>query len=119
MLHDQEPEPDYKVGFKRPPKHAWFKPGESGNPTGKGKERKTPNFANTLEDLLAEVVQVSIDGKPVTMTTKEWMVERLGMKAAKGSVGALNSLLDLYDTEDPRELEPVVIEIPEEVARVR
>jgi Family of unknown function (DUF5681) len=116
MLEDQD-SAGYEVGYKKPPKHRWFQPGQSGNPSGKRKEKKRPSFANTLDDLYAETTQVIIDGKPTTVTAKEWLVERQGLRAAKGSVSALNSLLDLYDTEDPRELESEIFEVTEEEAK--
>ena len=32
----------YTVGYRRPPKHSQFKPGQSGNPSGKLKAKPSP-----------------------------------------------------------------------------
>jgi uncharacterized membrane protein len=46
----------YDVGYCRPPKHAQFKPGQSGNPQGRPKRRKS--FRQMLRDVLNEKVNV-------------------------------------------------------------
>lgn len=35
----EEPDDDYSVGYKKPPKHSRFKPGQTGNPKGRKKGR--------------------------------------------------------------------------------
>jgi len=45
---------DQKVGYKRPPAHARFKPGQSGNPKGRPKRR--PNLRDALFAELAQTV---------------------------------------------------------------
>ena len=42
------------VGYKRPPKHTQFKPGQSGNPRGRGKN--TRNFKTDLVEELREQI---------------------------------------------------------------
>jgi hypothetical protein len=39
---DDEPEPQGRIGYRRPPKHSRFKPGQSGNLKGRPKRRVGP-----------------------------------------------------------------------------
>jgi hypothetical protein len=43
---------DYEVGYKKPPPHTRFKPGESGNPAGRP---KSITFSEAMRTLLAEI----------------------------------------------------------------
>jgi hypothetical protein len=49
---------DYAVGFRHPPLHTRFKPGVSGNPSGRPKDSK--NFKTFLHSILNE--QISLQG---------------------------------------------------------
>ena len=40
MPRDHDQEPDYEVGYGKPPHHTRFKPGVSGNPRGRPKDAK-------------------------------------------------------------------------------
>jgi len=37
-------EPDYEVGYKKPPQHTRFKQGQSGNPRARGAARNLAQF---------------------------------------------------------------------------
>lgn len=57
---------DYEVGYKKPPKHGQFKPGQSGNRSGRGRKNK-PSIG---ELFLAEgnrVRPVLVNGKLVSI----------------------------------------------------
>jgi len=61
--NDADPTKPYAVGNKKPPRHTRFKPGQSGNPSGRPKGRS--NFAAILMDELHKIVPATINGKPV------------------------------------------------------
>src|ERR1700742_2968486 len=52
---DRKPKSD-GVGYKRPPKHTQFRPGQSGNP--KGRPKGTQNLKSDLREELGEIVRV-------------------------------------------------------------
>ena len=60
-----ESESGYEVGPGRPPLHARFKKGQSGNPGG----RSTKSLTALLADALNETVVVTIDGRRRTGDT--------------------------------------------------
>jgi hypothetical protein len=49
---------DYPVGYKKPPRHTQFKPGQSGNPRGRPKQSAT--FADVLTKQLRKKVTVTM-----------------------------------------------------------
>jgi hypothetical protein len=49
-------EPEYRVGYKRPPVHTRFKPGQSGNPSGRSKGSQ--NLQTLFTKILAEEVSL-------------------------------------------------------------
>ncbi len=46
----------YEVGYRKPPKQARFKPGQSGNPRGRPKQ--TRNLGTLIEEALNETVTI-------------------------------------------------------------
>lgn len=58
MAHDDD---DGAVGYKKPPKAHQFKPGQSGNPSGRRKAQ--PTFANDLADELRESITLHEKGR--------------------------------------------------------
>ena len=42
---------DYEIGYKKPPKHTQFKPGQSGNPKGR------PQKPQTIEDAAIQTLK--------------------------------------------------------------
>jgi hypothetical protein len=51
-----------EIGYKKPPQHAQFKPGQSGNPRGRPREKTQDDSSNTLN-----AIQRRIFGTPLTM----------------------------------------------------
>lgn len=86
-------EPEYKVGYGKPPKHTQFKPGQSGNPKGKPKGAK--NIETILKNELYGKVQVTVGGKKKKLTKFEVAMKQMMEKAAKGDLKALGMLLSL------------------------
>ena len=118
MTERSESQSAYETGYCKPPRHTRFKPGESGNPRGRRK-KKPPVFATALGDAFAETVEVTIGGKPKVITRKELIVEQLIAKSLKGNKKAIKRLIKLRNYVDQSgDVEPAVIEITEDEARV-
>ena len=103
MSQDQ---PDYEVGYGKPPKASQFKKGQSGNP--RGRPRKQPkDVAAHMAELLAENRTVRVDGKPVRMSGEELIARRLMEKALKGDPKAFDKVHQLkaqHASEEARRL---------------
>ena len=80
----------FKVGYKRPPMHSRFKPGVSGNPSGR--RNGSPNLKTLFDKILAEEISVR-EGLTVRKVSKaEAVVRGLIVGALKGdqrSIGAV------------------------------
>ena len=87
-MHD-----DYPVGYKRPPRHSQFKPGQSGNP--KGRPRKQKSLATCLKEELYRVVKVTVNGKQRQMPLIEALVNKLVHLAVAGDARARRDLIGL------------------------
>lgn len=85
----------YPVGYKRPPQHTKFKPGQSGNPAGrpKGSENKTP----LLERLLFERVRLDLGGRKRTLSALEVIIYQIRRKVFLGDRAAIRNWLHLTD----------------------
>ena len=59
--HNESDSSDYQVGYRRPPRHTQFKPGQTGNP--KGRPKKSPNFAEIISRHVRKTVPITIDGR--------------------------------------------------------
>ncbi|MEQ7874523.1 DUF5681 domain-containing protein [Sphingomonas sp. ASV193] len=73
---------NYQVGYRRPPLASRFKPGVSGNPSGKRKAQ--PTLSQRLDKILAENVSVTEAGKPKRMTKEEVFLRQLVTRAIGG-----------------------------------
>ena len=83
----------YKIGYKRPPEHTRFKPGQSGNPRGRPRQKK--GFAELLHDRLFRSVSLRENGEKRRMLLAEVIVHDLIHSAAKGDAKARRDLLEL------------------------
>jgi predicted phage terminase large subunit-like protein len=92
MASDKAPS-DYTVGYGKPPEHSRFRKGQSGNPRGKVKGRKS------LKAILAEELSVrmtiGINGKQVTASRQQLMVQTLTARAAAGDTRAAKMVIEL------------------------
>ena len=85
----------YDVGYKRPPLHTRFKPGQSGNPTGRNKGSK--NLKTLFNKILSEEVSLR-EGQGVRKVTKaEALLRGLIVGALKGESRSLGTLFRLAE----------------------
>ena len=73
--NDVDPDKSYAVGNKKTPLHTRFKPGQSGNPSGRPKGRR--NFARTLLKEFYKLAPATINGKPIKMTNDKLFARSL------------------------------------------
>ena len=85
------PENGYPVGYKKPPKNGRFKPGVSGNPSGRPKG--TTNVATVFGRILREKVRVNGPDGPRWMPKLEVALNQLVNKALNGEPKALRELI--------------------------
>jgi Family of unknown function (DUF5681) len=89
---------DYEVGYRKPPKHTRFKPGQSANPAGR--KKGVANFKTDLESTLQLPVQLSEAGKIKRVSTQQAALSRLKQKALSGDGRALDEALTLASELD-------------------
>ncbi len=88
----------YEVGKGRPPKGSRWRPGQSGNPSGRPKGSKSS--ATLAREELSRSVTAMVSGKPQRMSVARIACRRLGEKAMTGDYKALGFLLALADNVD-------------------
>ena len=83
----------YTVGYKRPPRHARFQPGVSGNPSGRRKGSK--NIRTIVEQILREEISLRDGGVTKKITKAEAIVRALVHGAIKGESSSQQNLFRL------------------------
>lgn len=86
------PASEYDVGFKKPPKHTQFQPGQSGNT--KGRPKGSRNFTTVIEQELNAVVSITERGKVKQVRKKEIIAKQVVNKAAAGDLKATGMLFN-------------------------
>jgi hypothetical protein len=89
---------DGPVGYKRPPKSSQFKPGQSGNPTGR--KKNVTNFKTDLIAELNETVPFRENGRERQFTKQRAFVKTLIDLAIKGDIRAINAIVALCRSFD-------------------
>ena len=102
------PAGDYAVGYKKPPQQHQFKPGQSGNPSGRKKKEKT----HILKDVLTERVRkkqtiVEDDGRKRKVPFMQQLARSIVDNAADGSMKALTMLATLLEESVPEVISDV------------
>ena len=106
-------EHEYEVGYGKPPRHSRFKPGRSGNPTGR------PKGAVGCKTILERVVlarhTVIEQGKRQQRTILELILLALRNRAIDGDPKAFSKLHDLLERYGPQDtkLDGAYIFMPE------
>jgi hypothetical protein len=96
-------EPDYDVGYRKPPRHTRFAKGQSGNPRGRPPGAK--NLKTLLSEALNETVIVSENGGRRKVTKRQAIITQLVNRSATADFRAIKILLDIVrDIE--RQTEP-------------
>jgi hypothetical protein len=97
---DTEPAGDYAVGYGKPPRHAGFQKGRSGNPKGRPKGSK--NLATLVNQALDETVMVTEDGRRRRVTKREQVITQLVNKSAAADLRAIKQLTDIVQRVERR-----------------
>lgn len=74
----------YDTGYRKPPVDKRFKPGKSGNPTGRPKGRRNLKFQDDVADELSETIVITEGGRPKRITKQRALIKALFAKAMKG-----------------------------------
>jgi uncharacterized protein DUF5681 len=82
-----------RVGYGLPPKRYQFKPGHSGNPSGRPKGAR--NFRSELLEELAESITLKEAGREVTVSKQRACIKALVAAAIGGNTRACGALLSL------------------------
>jgi hypothetical protein len=93
---------EYKVGYKKPPLHTQFLPGQSGNPGGR--PRRLPTLRSDVEEELAEEIELCLGDQTVTVTKQKAVVKILVSKAVAGNLRATSSLISLIEATGNEEI---------------
>ncbi|EAQ33375.1 hypothetical protein NB311A_08717 [Nitrobacter sp. Nb-311A] len=83
------------VGYRRPPRHSQFKPGQSGNP--KGRPKGTVNLRSDLREELGEHIRVREGERELKVSKQRAMLKALVSKALKGDARAAHIVLTLVE----------------------
>ena len=91
------------VGYKRPPREHQFRPGQSGNPSGRPKGAR--NFKMELREELSELVTVRDGDREIQVSKQRALIKSLVAAAIEGNQRAATTLLAicvrmLADAED-------------------
>ena len=96
------------VGYRRPPRHSQFKPGQSGNP--KGRPKGTANLRTDLREELGERIRVREGERELQISKQRALLKALVAKALKGDARAANVVLTLveklFEPESAKEVLP-------------
>ena len=89
---------EYDIGYGKPPKKCQFKPGQSGNPSGRPKG--AVNFQAELLEELAELTTVQVADRDVTVSKQRACIKALVAAAIRGDMRACGVLLSLCPRPD-------------------
>lgn len=111
---------DYKVGYKMPPKHTQFKPGQSGNKSGRKKGCR--NIKTDLVEELSEIIVVQENGKEKRASKQRIFLKQLCNNAIKGDDKAgrlLAKFMQSYlsSAEDAKDIDDQISMDDEEILK--
>ena len=94
-MSDGANETTYQVGYCRPPVHTRFKPGQSGNPSGRVKGSK--NLKTLFHQILNEQIPLQDGTQTKKVTKAEALMRRLVIGALKGDSRSLMTLMRIAE----------------------
>jgi hypothetical protein len=92
MIDDEDD--DDRVGYGRPPKGSRFKPGQSGNPSGRKRRHRPDEEKNPLRAFLLEEQTVKMAGKKVKMAAIKVIAKSIVNKAMAGDYRSQKLILE-------------------------
>jgi hypothetical protein len=94
-------EPDYPVGYGKPPVHSRFRPGPDAR-RHKGRRKGAKNATTSIIAMMHSPTSVRTpDGSVATISTAEAMLRKLREMSLTGDMKALAKALDLYSKALP------------------
>jgi Family of unknown function (DUF5681) len=84
----------YSVGYRRPPLHSRFKPGQLGNP--KGRPKQSRNLRTIVRQVFDEQMPIREGGRLRRMPAIEALLRTWLMRALKGDLKSMSSLMVLF-----------------------
>jgi hypothetical protein len=103
---------DYEVGYGRPPSSGRFRPGVTGNPKGRPKQRPTP-FAEIIENTLNDPIEYRERGRTKVATYRELSLKVLVDRAVNGDLEAAELALKILARAErygDAGLDPILVE---------
>lgn len=95
---DEKNKSDYAVGYKKPPRHTQFKPGESGN--RKGRPKQTATFREALSKQLCKKVTVTMGNRVQKIPMLEAIAIKHVSKAVSGDPKSTAIVLDSLRSDE-------------------
>jgi hypothetical protein len=95
---------DYEIGYRKPPAHTQYKPGQSGNPAGRPrgarKQLASPSpHAEHLKTLILEeayrTIRINDENGEISISMAQAIIRSLAVNAARGSPRAQRLFTDL------------------------
>lgn len=93
-MSDKEDDREYEVGYKKPPKHSQFKPGQPGNRKGRGKGTK--NLKTDLLEEFGEVIRIREGDREIKISKQRALIKTRMARGLKGNDRAAERLIDLF-----------------------
>lgn len=108
----------YSVGYRKPPQHTQFKPGQSGN--SKGRPKKEKKLIDLVLKELHSLVNVTLGMERQRISKLEAIVKQHVNKAAAGDLRSATMILDILkpvESDQADHLHELVQEFREKNAR--
>ena len=95
MTADRVNGESYSVGYRRPPLHTRFQPGQSGNPTGRPKGAQ--NFKTLFQKIMKEQISLREGNVTKKISKAEAILRGLAISALKGDARSMMALFKLAE----------------------
>jgi hypothetical protein len=102
MSEEQTPadQPDYEVGYGKPPREHRFKPD---NKFGKGRKKGAKGIKTIVNEVYGEKIATSLGGKTKKRPTIEVTIRQVANRGLKGDGKASDKGIALYERYGPQE----------------